>query len=244
MGFPAEISPCISTGRKTSYSYSGMLRICSTCLMLLPCRVQTWFCVFAVEEGSPRPREKNCAFGCWLSSAVSPLMLGRLQLHRSCILGDAYATPEPTPSMVARADLRRFQAAIWCSDPDLIPNEAIIRIPEHVDSLGDNNLFLRPDQIIHHDLPMLLYKIEIEILEIHDWNDSSSSDDSGNLPDCVLSDYDDEDDYPGFHQASRSHPRPRQPVFRTPGYGSGSAAAGGSGEGPSSDAPTAGLALG
>ena len=146
--------------------------------------------------------------------------------------------------MAARADLRCFQAAIWCSDPDLIPNEAIIHIPTHVDSLGDNNLFLRPDQIIHRDLPLLRYKIEIEILEIHDWNDSSSSDDSGNLHDRVLSDYDDEDDYPGFHQASRSHPRPRQPVFRTPGYGSGSAAAGGSGEGPSSDAPTAGLALG
>ena len=149
-----------------------------------------------------------------------------------------------TPVLPLNPDLRRFQEAIWCSDPDLIPNEAIIRIPEHVDSLGDNNLFLRPDQIIHHDLPMLLYKIEIEILEIHDWNDSSSSDDSGNLPECVLSDYDDEDDYPGFHQASRSHPRTRQPVSWTPGYGSGSAAAGGSGEGPSSDAPTAGLALG
>ena len=91
---------------------------------------------------------------------------------------------------------------------------------------------------------MLLYKIEIEILEIHDWNDSSSSDDSGNLPDRVLSDYDDEDDYPGFHQASHSHPRLRQTVFWTPGYGSASAGAGGSGEGPSSDALTDGLALG
>ena len=140
-------------------------------------------------------------------------MLGQLQLHRSCILGDACATPEPTPSMAARADLRRFQAAIWCSNPDLIPNEAIIRIPEHVDSLGDNNLFLRPDQIIHRDLPLLRYKIEIEVLEIHDWNDSSSSDDSGNLHDRVLSDYDDEDDYPGFHQASHSHPRLRQTVI-------------------------------
>ncbi|KAG2601584.1 hypothetical protein PVAP13_5KG602400 [Panicum virgatum] len=130
------------------------------------------------------------------------------------ILGDACTVPEPTPSTAARADLRRFQAAIWCSDPDLIPNEAIIRIPEGVPDLGANNLFLRPEEIIHHDLPLLRYKVEIEILEIHDWNDySGSSDDSGNLPDRLLSDSEDEDDYPGFHQASRSHPWPRRKVF-------------------------------
>jgi hypothetical protein len=71
------------------------------------------------------------------------------------VLGDAYATPKLTPTTAAWVDLHRFQAVIWCSDPDLIPNEAITRIPERVDSLGDNALFLRPQQIIHHDLPLL-----------------------------------------------------------------------------------------
>ncbi|RLN18922.1 hypothetical protein C2845_PM02G17040 [Panicum miliaceum] len=137
------------------------------------------------------------------------------------VLADAYATPELTPTTAAWADLRRFQVVVWCSDPDLIPNEAVIRIPECVDSLGDNVLFLRPQQIIHHDLPLLRYKIEIEILEIQDSNDSCSSDDSGTLPDHALTDSDDEDDYPRIHQNSRSHPLLRRTVFRTPGFGDG-----------------------
>ena len=115
------------------------------------------------------------------------------------ILGNACAVPEPTPSMAARADLRCFQAAVWCSDPDLIPNEATIRIPECVPDLGANNPFLRPEEIIRHDLPLLRYKVQIEILEIQDLNDSGSSDDFGDLPERLLSDSDDEDDYPGFH---------------------------------------------
>ena len=49
------------------------------------------------------------------------------------ILGDACADPVPTPATIARRDLRRFQAAAWCVDPDLIPNEVVIRIPEPVD---------------------------------------------------------------------------------------------------------------
>jgi hypothetical protein len=67
---------------------------------------------------------------------------------------------------------------------------------------------------------LLKYKIEVEILEIQDWNENGgSSDDSGDLPDRVLSDSDDEDDYPGFHQASRSGPWPGRTVFRQPGFG-------------------------
>ncbi|KAG2556277.1 hypothetical protein PVAP13_8NG073600 [Panicum virgatum] len=137
------------------------------------------------------------------------------------ILGDACAVPEPTPTTAARADPRCFQVAIWCCDPDLIPNEAVIRIPDRRPGLGNNVIFLRPEEIIYHDLPMLRYKVEIEILEIHDWNDDGSSDDSGTLPDRVLSDSDVEDDYPGFHQRSRSGPWPRRTVFRSPGYGDG-----------------------
>ena len=66
------------------------------------------------------------------------------------ILGDACANPELTPTTSTRADLRRFQTAVWCSDPDRIPNEAIIRIPEKPEDLGYNNLYLRPEEIIHH----------------------------------------------------------------------------------------------
>lgn len=148
------------------------------------------------------------------------------------ILGDACAAPEPTFTMMVRTDSRRFQAAVWCSDPDQIPNEAIIRIPKRIPDLGNNVLFLRPEKIIHHDLPVLRYKVDVEILEIQDWNDNGSSNDSGSLPDRALTDSDDEDDYPGFHQRSRSGPWPRRMVFHTPGPGTG---AGTSGIGGSSD---------
>jgi len=84
------------------------------------------------------------------------------------ILGDACTVPTPTPSTTSRADLRRFQTAVWCPNPDLIPNEAFIRIPERVADLGTNNLCLRPEEIIHHEQRLLRYRVEIEILEVHD----------------------------------------------------------------------------
>ena len=154
------------------------------------------------------------------------------------VLGDACAVPEPTPTTVARADTRCFQTAVWCLDPDQIPNEAFIRIPERVPGLGNNPLFLRPEEVIHHHLSLLRYKVEIEILEIQDWNDSDSSDGSDMLPDHVLSDSDDDDDYPGFDQRSRgrSGPWPRWTVFRTPGYGDVGGSSGPSG-GCNSGAP-------
>ncbi|KAG2649712.1 uncharacterized protein LOC120655195 [Panicum virgatum] len=143
------------------------------------------------------------------------------------ILDGACAIPEPTPSTLARADSHHFQAAVWCADPDLIPNEAIVRIPERVEGLGNNNLFLQPEEIIHHELPLLRCK---------DWNDNSSSDGTGTLPDRVLTDTDSEDEYPGFHQSSRSGPWPRRTVFRTPGFGDPRGVSAGN-EGTNSGAP-------
>jgi len=78
------------------------------------------------------------------------------------ILGDACAAPEPTPTTTASADFRRFQTVVWCSDPDLIPNEAVVRIPEKVADPEDNNLFLRPDEIIHHELRLLAIKLKLK----------------------------------------------------------------------------------
>jgi hypothetical protein len=59
---------------------------------------------------------------------------------------------------------------------------------------------------MRYNLSLLTYRVEIEILEIQDWNESGSSEDSGDLPDWVLSDSDDEDDYPSFHQISPFSP--------------------------------------
>ena len=68
-------------------------------------------------------------------------------------------------------------------------------------------------------------------------NEYSSSDDSGTPPDRVLTDSDEDDDYPGFHQRSRSGPWPRKTVFRAPGYGGRE---GSSGRGPDRDADAPG----
>jgi hypothetical protein len=87
-------------------------------------------------------------------------------------------------------------------------------------------LFHRPDENIHHELRLLCYKVEIEILEFQVWNDSGSSVDSGTLPDRVLSDFDFDEDYPGFTQHMRSHPFPRRTIFRTTGFGRGAAGGG------------------
>ena len=64
-------------------------------------------------------------------------------------------------------------------------------------------------------------------------NEYSSSDDSGTPPDRVLTDSDEDDDYPGFHQRSRSGPWSQKTVFRAPGYGGRE---GSSGRGPDRDA--------
>ncbi|KAG2569883.1 hypothetical protein PVAP13_7NG446101 [Panicum virgatum] len=131
------------------------------------------------------------------------------------ILGDACADPVPTPATIARRDLRRFQAAAWCVDPDLIPNEVVIRIPEPVDTNVGAELFLRSAEIIFHSQPLLRHRVEIEILEIQDWNDDSDSSVSPyDIPDRLNSDSNEEDVHPGVRRSSRSCSCPRRTVFR------------------------------
>ena len=129
-------------------------------------------------------------------------------------LGDHYACPEPTPATVARTDLRRFHAVTWCTHPDLIPNVSFLQIPEHRDPNAGAELFLRPEEIIHHDLPLLKYRVEIEILEFQDWNTDSEDSFEPHWPDRWWSESEDEDDIPGLRDLSRSSPWPRESVFR------------------------------
>jgi len=119
------------------------------------------------------------------------------------ILGDACSGPVPTPTTTARADSRRFQATVWCSDPDLIPNKVVIRIPERVDPSIGAELLLRSEQIIHRQASLLHYNVEVEVLEVQDWTQLSSSEDSSEL-----------DENPGYCARSRSGPWPRKTVFQ------------------------------
>jgi hypothetical protein len=119
------------------------------------------------------------------------------------IRGDACSGPVPTPTTTARADSRRFQAAVWCSDPDLIPNKVVIRIPERVDPSIGAELLLRSEQIIHRQASLLHYNVEVEVLEVQDWTQLSSSEDSS-----------ESDENPGYCARSRSGPWPRKTVFQ------------------------------
>jgi len=141
------------------------------------------------------------------------------------ILGDACAAPEPTPTTTASADFRCFQTVVWCSDPDLIPNEAVVRIPEKVADPEDNNLFLQPDEIIHHELRLLAIKLKLKSLN------SRTGMILGHLLTPVhcrikFFDSDSDEDYPGFTQHMRSHPFPRRTVIRSPSFGGGAAGGG------------------
>jgi hypothetical protein len=119
-------------------------------------------------NGSRRLRRTLCSSGFLLNCVASLHTLGRLILHGRSWVRHAPA-PEPTPDTVARKDLKRFQAVVWCSDPDLIPNASYLRIPEPPNPNIGAELYLRPDEIIYYQLRLLRYRIEIEILEIQDW---------------------------------------------------------------------------
>jgi len=114
------------------------------------------------------------------------------------VLGDFCACPELTPATAARSDLRRFHAITWCSDPDLIPNVAFLRIPERRDPNAGDELFLRPEEIIYHQLPLLKYRVEIEILEIQDWTDNFDDSNDPYYPDHWWTESDEEDEIPAF----------------------------------------------
>ena len=142
------------------------------------------------------------------------------------VLGDFCACPELTPATVVRSDLRRFHAVTWCSNPDFIPNVSFLQIPELRDPNVGAELFLRPHEIIYHDLPLLKHRVEVEILEIQDWQGYSDDSDDPYWPDPIGSNSDDDDDCPGFRDRSNTPPWPRQSVFRRLGYRGSSASSG------------------
>ncbi|KAG2632020.1 hypothetical protein PVAP13_2NG150358 [Panicum virgatum] len=194
-----------------------------------------------VLQGNPTPREDLALqFKRWhrLATAEADSMKFRVLVELRGIpshawsaaaawevLGDFCACPELTPFTVACSDLRHFHAVTWCLDPDLIPNVAFLRIPEKKDPNEGAELFLQPHEIIHHDLPLLRYRVEIEILEIQDWQDYSDDSDDPYWPDPIGSNSDD-DDCPGFRDRFDSPPWPRQSVFRRLGDRSSSPSSG------------------
>jgi hypothetical protein len=86
----------------------------------------------------------------------------------------------------AKDDVRSLTVHAWCVHPDLIPKAKIMHIlePEEVFVRGPP-LFLNPEETIFQNHPTLHYRVEIDILKVEDWHDtsnSSSSDDDGFPP--------------------------------------------------------------
>jgi hypothetical protein len=90
----------------------------------------------------------------------------------------------------AKDDVRSLTVHAWCVHPDLIPKAKIMHIlePEEVFVRGPP-LFLNPEETIFQNHPTLHYRVEIDILKVEDWHDtsnSSSSDDDGFPPPLPL----------------------------------------------------------
>lgn len=143
------------------------------------------------------------------------------------IHGNSCALIQLAPETVARVDKSRFWVAAWCEDPDLIPKEKVVVIPEP-DAPHDpcGHLFLHPEEIIHTRKDTLRYHVVIHLVESHNYNPRSDSDDDllGWLgPDNGDDSDDSDDDYPGFDDASGSgKPWPKKHRFNCAmGHGDG-----------------------
>lgn len=112
---------------------------------------------------------------------------------------------------------RNFLCA-WCIDPDLVPVEKMMFLPEPPEPYEECGLFLRPQEIIHSRHDGLWYRVHVRIVEIQDWNLSSNSSDDGTPPNNF--DNEEDEDYPGMTQRCRSKPWPKETRFDDDGAGS------------------------
>ena len=65
-----------------------------------------------------------------------------------------------------------------CADPDLIPDQKLMAIPEPLpEHDGGPPLFLRPWEIIHDEVPALRYLVRIRLVEFQDWHTPPPSSD-------------------------------------------------------------------
>jgi hypothetical protein len=96
------------------------------------------------------------------------------------ILGKSCSNLQCSAATVAKVYLRRFVVTAWCVHPDLIPREVIVYVPEPKEvHVRGPPLFLDPKDVIHHNRPMLRYRVRLDIAEVVDWHvssDMSSSD--------------------------------------------------------------------
>lgn len=112
------------------------------------------------------------------------------------ILGSSCARVEiANPrALVDPDDERELFVAAWCVHPDLVPDEVIMAVPEPDEEHdGGPPLFLRPEEIIHDELPSLRYLVRLRLVQFQDWHTPppSSDDDMGRDDDDDRFDSDD-----------------------------------------------------
>ncbi|CAN6234632.1 unnamed protein product [Urochloa humidicola] len=134
------------------------------------------------------------------------------------ILGSSSCNLVEAPEeMVGEADSALLFVAGWCVHPDLIPVQKLLMIPEPVEPYVECGLFLKPHELIHSKQDVMRYRVLLRVREIQDWNEESSDDDTP--PNSW--DSSDDEDYPGFHQGSRSFPWPKRTGFDDDDNGAG-----------------------
>jgi hypothetical protein len=66
---------------------------------------------------------------------------------------------------VAGDDLREYQVTAWCVHPNFIPLEKVIAVLELELPVAEPPLYIREHEVMHSELPMLRYLVEIRIIE-------------------------------------------------------------------------------
>ncbi|CAD6272682.1 unnamed protein product [Miscanthus lutarioriparius] len=102
-----------------------------------------------------------------LSSEVAQNIIGSAGAKVEIANPEALADPD---------DERELFVACWCAHPDRVPDEIIMAVPEPEEEHdGEPPLSLRPDEIIHDEVPALRYLVRVRDVRVGNWGECSSS---------------------------------------------------------------------
>ncbi|CAL4891874.1 unnamed protein product [Urochloa decumbens] len=139
------------------------------------------------------------------------------------IVGSSCLIIQAAPDVSSKRNMRTFTVAAWAVDPDLVPTEVVLVVPEkEAPFVQDTKFYLRPEELIHSSKATLRYRVSTEVREVQDWrqpSDSSSEDNWGYGGGAS----DDDDSDPGHDFGSgrggSSRPWPRRHRFPPGGGG-------------------------
>jgi hypothetical protein len=130
-----------------------------------------------------------------------------------CVIRSSSLIIQAALVALSKRDMKTFAVVSWCIDPDPIPEQVVLVIPEKDALYVEQGLFLRSEELIHSTKRILQYRVLIDIRETQDWwPQSSSSDDDDSHGNGGGSGNDDNDsssdDFPGHRGGGSRGPRP------------------------------------